>query len=174
MRANRLRDRGVVPYRHEADALIQNPGDFVLVVRGVTRSFVMACPDGCGENLTINLDGRVAKAWRFYRKHNQASLYPSVWRDTGCGSHFIVWNHNIQWCDRHEIRGRANAEDVATLVTKITQVVGGDWIGYVEIAEMIEENPWDVSWVCDALTERGDQLVRGVGKLKGHYRSVLK
>lgn len=43
-------------HRHEADELIAEPGEAALVHRGVDRSLVMACPNVCGEMLTINLD----------------------------------------------------------------------------------------------------------------------
>jgi len=33
------------------------------------------------------------------------SLYPSYWRDTACGSHFIIWNNNINWCSGWETEG---------------------------------------------------------------------
>ena len=87
-RAARIDFRGAIEHRHEADDLIPKPGEAALVHRGVDRSLVMACPDGCGEPLTINLDRRSGPAWRFYRDAAAISMYPSVWRTTGCKSHF--------------------------------------------------------------------------------------
>ncbi|WP_442869546.1 DUF6527 family protein [Bradyrhizobium sp. CCBAU 11386] len=33
---------------------------------------------------------------------NKPTLYPSFWRDGGCGSHFIIWRGQLLWCDRFE------------------------------------------------------------------------
>src|SRR6267378_4236509 len=76
--------------------LVSAPGDAVLIERGTPRWLLLACPCGCGAELPINLDRRAGKAWRVY-KHGTTTLsvYPSVWRDTDCGSHFIIWRGNI-------------------------------------------------------------------------------
>src|SRR4051812_40038452 len=94
-----IRFRAEVEHRHDGDTLLQTPGDAVLVQRGRPRSLLIACPDGCGETLVVNLDPRAGKAWRIYRKGAVISLSPSVWRDGGCESHFIVWRSHILWCD---------------------------------------------------------------------------
>jgi hypothetical protein len=66
-RATRVEFRGIVEHRHEADGLVTMAGQAALVHRGVDRSITLACPDGCGEMLTVNLDRRSGPAWRFYR-----------------------------------------------------------------------------------------------------------
>lgn len=97
-KATRVRKCGTTEYRDAANALLEWPGDAVLVERGVPRSFVMRCPDGCGETLTINLDRRTGKAWRLrVNKDSTVSLYPSVWKADGCRSHFVVRNSRIIW-----------------------------------------------------------------------------
>ena len=96
--AREVRMLGEAQHRDEAEARLEQPGDAMIVRRGVLRSLVMRCPDGCGETLAINLDPRMAKAWRFYERRGQATLFPSVWRDSGCESHFIVWRGKILWC----------------------------------------------------------------------------
>jgi hypothetical protein len=49
---------GDAEYRDQAEATLSQPGDASLVLRGRPRAIVMACPDGCGETLVVNLDGR--------------------------------------------------------------------------------------------------------------------
>ena len=99
-KATRIRQRGTTEHRDEANRLLDEPGDTVLVERGVPRSLVMRCPDGCGETLTINLDRRAGKAWRLRAEKNATwSLYPSVWKVDGCRSHFIVRQSRIIWCE---------------------------------------------------------------------------
>lgn len=169
-RAKRIRDRGTITHRRDADTLMERPGDFVLVNRGVLRSFVIRCPDGCGETLTINLDARTDKAWRFYRKRNQISVFPSVWRDTGCCSHFIIWNHDIVWCDKHWEDSDVVVEDEIELRRKVLSACTKDWQHYTQIAEKLDEVPWDVNWACSQLARRVNALVEGRDKRQGFFK----
>lgn len=168
-KANRIRDRGSVEFRHEADAKLERPGDFVLVLRGVLRSIVLRCPDDCGDILTINLDSRAAKAWRFYRKHNQVSLFPSVWRDTGCRSHFIVWHHVIQWCDWGYDNDEILIDDEENIRRKILEQSNDQWQHFSDIAEVIDAIPWDVNRSCGALSNLG-QMEAGEKELRGYFK----
>ena len=83
--ARKARMVGDAEYRDQAEANLGQPGDASLILRGRPRAIVMACPDGCGETLVVNLDGRAGKAWRFDMRGG-LTLYPSVWREGGCGS----------------------------------------------------------------------------------------
>ena len=96
--AKRVHFKGEVEQRDEGNRLLSAPGDVVLVNRGTPRALLIKCPDGCGDNLAINLDDRTGKAWRLYDRGNRMTLVPSVWRDSGCGAHFIVWKDRILWC----------------------------------------------------------------------------
>lgn len=99
-KATRIRQRGTTEYRDEANALLEQPGDAVVVERGIPRSFVIKCPDGCGETLAINLDRRTGKAWRLEtEKNSTVSLHPSIWKAGGCRSHFVVRQSRIIWCE---------------------------------------------------------------------------
>jgi hypothetical protein len=170
MRAKKLRDRGTVAQRHEADALLAQPGDMVLVLRGVLRSAVMLCPDGCGEIITVNLDPRTAKAWRFYRRHNKISVFPSVWRDTGCKSHFILWNDVIVWCNFHSDSDSVVVDELERLKQKISAVLDQQWRHYTDIAQDIEEVPWDVDWACRHLVKHDVGVEAAGGSLRGNFR----
>lgn len=172
-RASRIRDRGEVARRHEADLLLERPGDFVLVRRGALRSLVLRCPDGCGDTLTINLDPRSDKAWRFYRKRRQASLFPSVWRDSGCGSHFIVWNHAIVWCGEVWDDSEVPNDGPPDLRARVLAQCGAEWHHFVTIADKLDEVPWDVNRECEYLARRSGILMEGTGDLKGHFRLVV-
>jgi hypothetical protein len=58
----------------------------------------MLCPCGCGETLHMNLMPHSRPQWNV-TKHPDAtlSLHPSVWRLTGCRSHFFVRRGRIVW-----------------------------------------------------------------------------
>lgn len=94
-----VRYREVVKVPDQATALAElAESRIVVVMPGETaKSVKFHCPCGCGEVLTVNLMASVAKAWRLtVEPEKGASLYPSVWRDTGCQSHFIL-RRNVAW-----------------------------------------------------------------------------
>ena len=163
-RAQILVFRGAVEHRHEADERIRAPGEAVVVHRGVDRSLTMHCPDGCGETLTINLDRRTGPAWRLYIEDQKASLYPSVWRNTGCCSHFIVWRSRIYWCDwGEELEAMGNEFEV-----KVLSSLDAALRPYSQIADTLNAVPWAVLSACHRLQQRG--LVRqGLGNQRGWF-----
>jgi hypothetical protein len=126
----------------------------------------MVCPDGCGENLTINLDRRTGKAWRKYQTGVNLTIYPSVWRDTGCRAHFIVWKDRIIWCGNGDSSGVILEE---TLIAKVFSKLSVDsYISYESIAEDLQLIPWEALWACKELQKRR----RCVEGSKGIYRRV--
>lgn len=158
--ARRIRFKGEVESRHDADDLLEAPGDTVLVNRGRPRSLVMACPDGCGSTLTVNLDPRVAKAWRLYQGARGRSLYPSVWRDSGCEAHFILWKDHVLWCG-----GLASRDDEPEYDAAIESRVEGALSSVPQtsdqIADAIDEIPWEVSRALERLVRSSRAQVTG-------------
>jgi hypothetical protein len=164
-RARRVTLKGETRHRHEADALLAGPGTAVVVHRNVDRSLVMACPDGCGEVLTINLDPRAGKAWRLYRERRGTSLFPSVWRESGCKSHFILWRSQLYWCDYDEELEEHNEQ----LEGRIAALLSSSFRPYTEIAGELDEVPWDVLVACRRLVKRA-LAEAGTKKHQGSYR----
>jgi len=59
----------------------------------------MRCPCGCGDAIELNLLTQVRPSWIADRHADGAvTLTPSVWRQKGCGSHFILRHGRILWC----------------------------------------------------------------------------
>jgi hypothetical protein len=59
----------------------------------------MLCPCGCRETIDLNLLTQVRPHWKVSENANgTATLSPSVWRQMGCKSHFIVRRGQIVWC----------------------------------------------------------------------------
>lgn len=164
-RAKAVIMKGQVSHRHEANSLLTEPGAAALVHRGVARSIAMACPDGCGEQLTVNLDERAGPAWRFYAEGNKLTIFPSVWRDTGCKSHFIVWRSKIYWCDWHEVLDAPDDE----VARRTEQALPKELVSYVEIADQIGLVPWAVLSACSRLCRLGIAEA-GTGKQQGKFR----
>lgn len=96
----------------------------VVVERGLLRWVVFQCPCGCGELVTINLDKRVGPSWRLTRKKDSVSLNPSVWRESGCRSHFILWNNRV-WMFRRWRSG--DKEEDEMLPTEIDKELRLEW-----------------------------------------------
>lgn len=85
----------------DARAALRNNASLVALVRRERlRNAVMNCPCGCGDVLVVNLDPEAGKAWRAKVHQGALTLMPSVWRDSGCESHFVLWENRVWWCDR--------------------------------------------------------------------------
>jgi hypothetical protein len=125
----------------------------------------MACPDGCGEELTINVDRRSGPAWRYYLNGTALSIYPSIWRDTGCGSHFIVWRSKLYWCDWDDELEAPSDE----LVQRTQETLSDEFVSYLAIADVLGAVPWEVLSACYALRRRG-LAESGRGRLRDHFR----
>lgn len=167
-RAQTLVFRGAVEYRHEADEQLRSPGEAVVVRRGVDRSLTMLCPDGCGEVLTINLDRRTGPAWRLYVEGQAVvSLFPSVWRNTGCCSHFIVWRSRIYWCDWGEELQSVDEE----FELRVLACLGITLQPYSQIAAALDVVPWAVLSACRQLHRQG-LVIEGAGDQQSWFRSV--
>lgn len=78
------------------------PGAIAVVERMGPRAVLFQCPCGCGETLITNVDAEAGKAWRMRLDHFGLTLMPSVWRTSGCRSHFILWRNQVWWCDWYD------------------------------------------------------------------------
>jgi hypothetical protein len=170
-----LRFLGVVSTRAEASGVLKAPGDAVLIERGRPRLFLLSCPCGCGEEFPINLDARAGPAWRLYGGARTAlSLFPSVWRESGCESHFIIWRNRILLFGHYDedIDSSPQVDATATLNDAVReQLPDVGLITFSEIAETLGEVPWDVLMVCRQLVRKG--LAReGKGKQRGSFGRV--
>lgn len=170
MRTSRYTVHGQVERHSEAVARQTTPGDCALVARGgIQRQFVMKCPDGCGEVLSVNLDGRSGKAWRIYERRGRWSLFPSIDRTTGCQSHFVLWRGHVLWCDFDDHDEPVDATPVHS--DRILPLFSGGPVNYVHLADQLDEIPWDVLTACRGLVRSG-QLVEGEGRERGVFRIV--
>lgn len=96
--------KGKVVSRADAGKYLKRPGDAVIVDRQGPRWLVLSCPCGCGTELPINLDHRAGPAWQIYNSPKKGiSVYPSIWRDSDCESHFIIRNNKISMMRRRGV-----------------------------------------------------------------------
>ncbi len=170
-----LQLKAVVQSLRETAGLLKFPGDAVLVSRGRPRWLLLLCPCGCGAELPVNLDSRAGPAWRLYQDQRQRiSVYPSVWRDTDCGSHFIIWRDKILLFgdDSGFLRSTEPSGDTADLRAAVLgRLTESDLVSYIELADEFGEIPWDVLDVCRYLARAGI-LREGTGKNRGTFGRV--
>lgn len=166
--------KGTVTSRAEASQHLKESGDAVIVERGSPRWLVMKCPDGCGDELSINLDGRVGPAWRIYQNPRLGlTLYPSVWRDTGCEAHFIVWRDHIflfgGWDDWEYDKFWEDQSYESLREAVLRSLPRAQMVYFSQIADQLGELPWDVLRVCRDLVRR-KLAVEGDKKLRQHFK----
>jgi hypothetical protein len=169
--ARELRLARTVTMRHEASEHISCPEDAVLVERGRPRTLILLCPCGCGEELAINLDGRVGPAWQLYRRvRGEISLYLSVWRESGCKSHFILWRGSVLLFDHSDDDLSLYSGDYDTKVADqiLALLPAKGLISFTDLSETLDLVPWDVLTTCRRLVRLG--LAReGKGRRRGSF-----
>lgn len=76
------------------------PDEFVIVdYKGKLYWALFECPCGCHEVITLPLKKEQNPNWTFNTSENRRpTLYPSVWRNKGCQSHFWVKDGIVKWC----------------------------------------------------------------------------
>ena len=56
------------------------------------------CPCGCHNIIQLNLLKDADPCWKYkVTKKNKINISPSVWRTTGCKSHFFIYKSKIDW-----------------------------------------------------------------------------
>lgn len=59
----------------------------------------MRCPCGCGELIELPLIAEADQHWTLVvDRGGHPTLSPSVWRKTGCRSHFWLRGGRVRWC----------------------------------------------------------------------------
>jgi len=80
---------------------IENMSDkklFIVGGKGYSKWAYMKCPCGCKEILTLSLMKKHNPSWTIkVDKLNRATLYPSIWKEDGCRSHFWIRKGKLIW-----------------------------------------------------------------------------
>lgn len=140
-----------VERRADAVPLLTAAGQGVLVHRGYERLIVIRCPSGCGEDIVVNLDRNAGPAWRLYRTPRGVTLYPSIWRDSGCESHFILWDDQILLFDGRTYSWDARRVDIDEKRVLAAIESFPNPVGFRDVADQMQEIPWVVLAACRRL-----------------------
>jgi hypothetical protein len=99
------------------------------------------------------------------------TLFPSVWRESGCKSHFIVWHNRIYLLSTsdEEMDQDVSRDDGELATTIVDQLPKTAFLSFAKLAENIGANPWDVLSICRQLVRVG-AAHEGSGKRRGHFR----
>jgi hypothetical protein len=75
------------------------PGSVTVIAPGRRPKWVMfLCPCGCRAVITLPLQRTKRPYWSCHRSSaGRATLHPSIWRDVGCLSHFILEDGRVFW-----------------------------------------------------------------------------
>jgi hypothetical protein len=162
-----------VSSRGGASQYLRHPGDAVIVDRGGPRWLILSCPCGCGAELPINLDRRAGPAWRLYVSPKKGiSVYPSVWRDTDCKSHFIIWRDKILMMGSREGLWEDDTESYWNDLDKavLRSLLKDRQQNAEQISDRVPGSvPWDVLLSCRRLCHRG-LAEEGLGDTQGHFK----
>jgi hypothetical protein len=95
-------------------------------------------------------------------------LYPSVWRDSGCESHFIIWRDEISLFGRYAWEEAELRESEEPLREAILAGLSDQLVPFGALADALDAVPWDVLTICRRLVRDG--LAReGTGKQRGSF-----
>jgi len=109
-----------------------------------------------------------ANAWLDVQPNREnATLFPSVWRESGCRSHFIVWYDALFMCE-----GDWTAEEPTDQYFEervLAEIPADRCRSFDEVAYSIGAIPWLVLATYRKLARQG--LAReGTGKLQGCFQ----
>lgn len=61
---------------------------------------IFKCPCGCDTVISLPLQETHNHYWKLIKsKKGKPTLYPSVWQNKGCLSHFILIKGKVEWCN---------------------------------------------------------------------------
>jgi hypothetical protein len=164
---------GIRQFRSEIGSLFSRAGEAAIVIRAQPRLLVLRCPCGCDQDVAVNLDERAGRAWRMYQNTQGVTLFPSVWRDTDCGSHFIIWNNLIYLFSSRGEGLESAVESSATSAAEVDRILStlstDQFMSLDEIADRTGATPWDTLVACRQLTRRG-HLEEGFASAAASFR----
>lgn len=104
-----LRKSRLPPIAFDGAQVVCNPprneevgqSEFYLVrsLEGRPKWALFLCPCGCLSVITLSLQSVHEPHWKLkINRSGRVELFPSIWRDIGCCSHFWIRDGRVYWC----------------------------------------------------------------------------
>jgi len=85
--------------RAPSNADVQPRQLYCILAQKAPRWALFQCPCKCGCVITLSLQIAHVPHWNVYKgRGGLPSIYPSIWRNSGCYSHFWIEDGRIVWC----------------------------------------------------------------------------
>lgn len=87
-------------YSYEVDLPDTIKSKQILIIKdGVEPELlVLKCPCGCNQDIMLNLLKDTKPKWDFdFTSKDEINIYPSIWRNIGCKSHFFIKKGKVDW-----------------------------------------------------------------------------
>lgn len=85
-------------YKEEVPQFLAEKTIYVIGNPSTPWLIAFKCPCGCNNVIHLNLLSDAKPQWRFYiTTKKRVSISPSVWRTTGCKSHFFIRKSKVRW-----------------------------------------------------------------------------
>jgi hypothetical protein len=67
-------------------------GNTIFIVKDGKEAdtLIFKCPCGCGTDIYLNLLKDTRPNWNYYITKEKITIVPSIWKTTGCQSHFYI------------------------------------------------------------------------------------
>src|SRR6266498_3435559 len=63
---------------------------YIVTNEAIPDTLIFKCPCGCNADIYLNLLEDVRPRWKYIITKQKITVSPSVWRITGCRSHFFI------------------------------------------------------------------------------------
>ena len=97
--------RVVIRSKAPANGEIEERAIVQVVYNGKPYWCLFRCPCGCMRVVSLSLQKNHEPHWEIkISESGSPSLFPSVWQNTGCLSHFWIDGGNVLWCGNSGIK----------------------------------------------------------------------
>ena len=77
---------------------VNNRDIYIIKDGDVPDTILLKCPCGCDATIQLNLLPDAKPKWNYtIGNKKEISIFPSIWRNKGCKSHFFIKKSKVVW-----------------------------------------------------------------------------